>query len=80
MAATAHRAVGAEEALVGREPTDAALADAAGHAFEGVEVLGDLHGSVTYRRRAGVHLVEQALREARGRCGIPAGRKEAPRR
>lgn len=61
------RATGAEDVLVGSTLDDAALDEAAHRAFAGVEVLGDLHGSAEYRRRAGTRLVARALREARAR-------------
>jgi aerobic carbon-monoxide dehydrogenase medium subunit len=67
VAATPCRAAAAEDVLVGSALDDAALDDAAHRAFDGVEVLGDLHGSAEYRRRAGTRLVARALREARTR-------------
>jgi carbon-monoxide dehydrogenase medium subunit len=64
VAGTACRATVAERALVGSDLSPPALAEAAAHAFDGVDVLGDLHGSATYRRRAGIPLVTKALRAA----------------
>jgi aerobic carbon-monoxide dehydrogenase medium subunit len=67
-AATPWRAVAAEAALRGAGTDADSLREAAERAFDEVDVLGDLHGSATYRRRAGIRLVERALREARSRC------------
>ena len=47
------------------------------YAFDDVEVVGDVHGSGTYRRRAGTRLVAAALHEARTRCA--ATHQEAAR-
>jgi carbon-monoxide dehydrogenase medium subunit len=67
VAATAFRASSAEQALVGSALDDDVLTEAAHLAFDGVEVIGDLHGSAEYRRRAGTRLVARALHEARSR-------------
>lgn len=63
VAATPWRATAAEQSLL----DDAPISEAAELAFAGVDVLGDLHGSADYRRRAGTRLVERALQEAIGR-------------
>jgi CO/xanthine dehydrogenase FAD-binding subunit len=68
VASTALRAGAAERVLLGSDLDDAALDEAAHRAFDHVDVLGDLHGSAEYRRRAGVRLVARALREARARA------------
>jgi CO/xanthine dehydrogenase FAD-binding subunit len=70
VAAAPSRATASEEVLVGSALDDAALDEAAQRAFAGVEVLGDLHGSAEYRRRAGTRLVARALREARARARV----------
>lgn len=67
VASAPFRAHGAEEALLGSALDDGALDHAAHRVFDGVDVLGDLHGSAEYRRRAGTRLVARALREARAR-------------
>ncbi|MFI5609993.1 FAD binding domain-containing protein [Amycolatopsis sp. NPDC051903] len=68
IAGTPRRATAAENVLKGQLLDDAVLAEAAEHAFDDIDVLGDLHGSVTYRRRAGTRLVVRSLAEARARC------------
>jgi CO/xanthine dehydrogenase FAD-binding subunit len=65
VAATPRRATGAERILRGQPLTDAVLAEAARHAFDDIDIVGDIHGSETYRRRAGTRLVLHALTEAR---------------
>lgn len=72
VAATPVRAHAAERALVGTRLEDDDLAAAAASAFDGVAVIGDIHGSVGYRRSAGSALVGRALQEARSRL---AGRE-----
>jgi carbon-monoxide dehydrogenase medium subunit len=64
VAGTAKRATVAEQALVGAVLTPQLLTEAAALAFDGIDVLGDLHGSATYRRTAGVRLVEKSLHAA----------------
>jgi carbon-monoxide dehydrogenase medium subunit len=58
------RAAAVERALIGRVWGESLAGTAAEQTFDGVAVLGDLHGSATYRRRAGVRLVRRALLEA----------------
>jgi carbon-monoxide dehydrogenase medium subunit len=65
VAGTPRRATAAEEILLGGVLDDATLAEAAQHAFDGIEIVGDLHGSATYRRRAGIRLIARSLTEAR---------------
>ncbi|MGW4488060.1 FAD binding domain-containing protein [Amycolatopsis sp. NPDC004368] len=67
IAGTPRRATAAEGILTGEVLEDAVLAEAAAHAFDDIDVLGDLHGSVTYRRRAGTRLVAVSLAEAAAR-------------
>lgn len=64
---TPRRAAAAETILIGQPLTADLIADAARHAFDDFDVVGDLHGSVTYRRRAGVRLVERSLTNAAAR-------------
>ncbi|HWD06024.1 MAG TPA: FAD binding domain-containing protein [Amycolatopsis sp.] len=67
VAGTPRRAAAAEAVLKGRHLEDGAvLSEAAERAFD-FDVLGDIHGSATYRRRAGTKLVAAALAEARAR-------------
>lgn len=66
VASTPVRATAAERILHGQVIDAALLAEAAEHAFDAVEVLGDVHGSATYRRRAGTRLVARSLSEAAG--------------
>ncbi|WP_232667275.1 FAD binding domain-containing protein [Pseudonocardia sp. TRM90224] len=68
VAATAVRATAAEEALLGEIVDGLSVEQAAELAFTGVDVLGDLHGSAEYRRRAGARLVAAALDEAADRA------------
>jgi aerobic carbon-monoxide dehydrogenase medium subunit len=64
VAGTARRALAAERILLGSNLSPTALADAAAHAFDDIDVLGDMHGSATYRHRAGVRLVAKSLSAA----------------
>jgi carbon-monoxide dehydrogenase medium subunit len=61
----AYRATAVEDALRGK--TAAAIAEAAAHAAEGVEVLGDYHASADYRRHLATVLTRRALEEAVGK-------------
>ncbi|MFF4597636.1 FAD binding domain-containing protein [Amycolatopsis sp. NPDC001319] len=67
IAGTPRRATAAEAILTGEVLDDAVLAEAAARAFDEIDVVGDLHGSVTYRRRAGTRLVARSLAEAAAR-------------
>jgi carbon-monoxide dehydrogenase medium subunit len=67
------RASTAERALIGAPLGAPAFAEAASHAFDEVRVLGDVHGSQTYRRRAGSRLVERSLAEAHSRVRTAEG-------
>ncbi|HEX5146714.1 MAG TPA: xanthine dehydrogenase family protein subunit M [Conexibacter sp.] len=62
------RAHAAEQALDGRQPTTALIADAARAAAQEVDVNGDAHGSAAYRRR----LVEVEVRRALERAATNA--------
>ncbi|MGY1591654.1 FAD binding domain-containing protein [Geodermatophilus sp. SYSU D00708] len=69
VAGTPVRAVGAEQVLVGEEPTPAVVDAAAAAAFDGVEVVGDeVHASAGYRREAGRALVRRALATVAGQA------------
>jgi carbon-monoxide dehydrogenase medium subunit len=60
------RATGAEQAAQGVEASPAALREAAGHAAEGTQPPGDLHGAPDYRRRLAQVLTGRALAAAAG--------------
>jgi carbon-monoxide dehydrogenase medium subunit len=64
----AYRARTVEEALVGRRPEPAALAEAAARVTEGVEVLGDLYASVPYRSHVARVYTRRALAAAVARA------------
>jgi aerobic carbon-monoxide dehydrogenase medium subunit len=64
VAGTPRRATAAETVLLGQTLSADLIADAARHAFDDIDIVGDLHGSATYRRRAGVRLVERSLTSA----------------
>lgn len=65
VAGTPVRARQAERAMIGTFLDDADLDAAASAAVDEVDVLGDLHGSVTYRRSVSRALLRRALRTAR---------------
>jgi carbon-monoxide dehydrogenase medium subunit len=60
------RAAAAEQAARGVAATRAALSEAAGHAAEGTEPPGDLHGAPDYRRHLARVLTGRALAAAAG--------------
>ena len=60
------RATAAEQAAQGREASPAALQEAAGHAAEGTQPPGDLHGAPDYRRHLAQVLTGRALAAAAG--------------
>ncbi|HEY2518853.1 MAG TPA: xanthine dehydrogenase family protein subunit M [Streptosporangiaceae bacterium] len=60
------RATGAEQAAQGVEASPAALQEAAGHAAEGTQPPGDLHGAPDYRRHLAQVLTGRALAAAAG--------------
>ena len=60
------RATAAEQAARGAEATRPALSEAAGHAAEGTEPPGDLHGAPDYRRHLARVLAGRALAGAAG--------------
>ncbi|MBV8953011.1 MAG: xanthine dehydrogenase family protein subunit M [Solirubrobacterales bacterium] len=59
----------AEEALRGAEPEPSAFEEAAAAAAREIDPVGDLHGSVRYRRELTEVLVRRALHEAVGNGG-----------
>ena len=66
VAATAYRAAAVERAL-GSERTPAAIALAASHAADGVEVLADIHASARYRTHLAQVNTKRALERALAR-------------
>jgi aerobic carbon-monoxide dehydrogenase medium subunit len=60
------RATAAEQAAQGVEASPAALREAAGHAAEGTQPPGDLHGAPDYRRHLAQVLTGRALTAAAG--------------
>jgi carbon-monoxide dehydrogenase medium subunit len=65
----ATRARGAEGALEGQEPNEANLARAAEQAGQGIDFLGDIHGSAEYRAHLTRVFTRRALEGAVGRAG-----------
>jgi carbon-monoxide dehydrogenase medium subunit len=64
----AFRAAGVEKALKGKSTSPKLLADAARHAAQGIEPLGDLHASAEYRREMAVVFTRRALERALARA------------
>lgn len=64
----AQRMTAAERALSGREPTDAALGEAAQACMHAVDPADDIHGDAAYRRDLVRTLTQRALTDARGRA------------
>jgi len=64
----AYRATGVEGALTGKRPDEAALREAAAHAVDGVEVLGDLHASPPFRSHLAQVYTQRALAAAAARA------------
>jgi carbon-monoxide dehydrogenase medium subunit len=62
------RSTRAEEALVGRPPSEEALADAASKAAEDCDPIGDLRGPAEYKRHLARELTHRALRRAAERA------------
>lgn len=62
------RATTVEEHLVGAEPSDETVAEAASWATEGLEALEDIHGTPAYRIQVAETLVGRGLRIASGRA------------
>jgi carbon-monoxide dehydrogenase medium subunit len=58
----------AEQALVGRPPSEEAFADAAALAAEDCEPIGDLRGPADYKRHLARELTHRALRRAASRA------------
>jgi carbon-monoxide dehydrogenase medium subunit len=62
------RSTRAEEALVGRPPSEEAFAEAAALAAEDCEPIGDLRGPADYKRHLAKELTHRALRRAAERA------------
>jgi carbon-monoxide dehydrogenase medium subunit len=58
------RATAVEEALRGKAPDDAALAAAAEHAAEGLQLMSDIHASEDYRAHLTRVFTRRALKRA----------------
>ena len=66
---TPARGVAAEQALQGRAPTPALIAEAARAAAAALSPDGDIHATAAYRRRVAASLAERTLAAALARCG-----------
>jgi carbon-monoxide dehydrogenase medium subunit len=62
-----YRAEDVESALVGSDGSEAAIAAAAAHVTDGVEVNGDIHADPTYRAAMAVVYTKRAIEAALGR-------------
>lgn len=62
------RAAGAEELLLGAEPTDGAIAEAAARLAEEVDPPDDMHATAAYRRRLARVLARRSLERAVARA------------
>ncbi|MBO0782835.1 MAG: xanthine dehydrogenase family protein subunit M, partial [Ktedonobacteraceae bacterium] len=58
------RASAAEAALVGKKLDAATIAEAASHAAEGLEMVGDIHGSPEYRSQMTAVVTRRAIQRA----------------
>jgi carbon-monoxide dehydrogenase medium subunit len=58
------RATAVEQALAGHEPSEEAIARAAESAAEGIDMLGDIHGSAEYRAAMARVFTRRAIQEA----------------
>jgi carbon-monoxide dehydrogenase medium subunit len=58
------RVTAVEEALRGKAPDDAALAAAAEHAAEGLQLMSDIHASEDYRAHLTRVVTRRALKRA----------------
>src|SRR4051794_3582611 len=65
---TSIRSTRAEQALVGRPPSEEAFAEAAALAAEDCEPIGDLRGPADYKRHLARELTHRALRRAAARA------------
>lgn len=64
LGSTPRRASAAEAALVGRAPTSDELDEVAQLAVADLDPPDDIHGTASYRRRVGAHLVRRAMGHA----------------
>jgi len=62
------RASAVEVALVGKQLNEATVADAAGHAADGLELVEDLHGSKAYRAQMATVMARRAILAAAERA------------
>ena len=68
VAAKAYRAAAVEHALAGQALTAEAIAEAAGHAADGVDALGDIHASAGFRAHLAAVNTRRALTRAAERA------------
>jgi len=64
----AHRASGVESVLVGKKLDEPAVAGAATHAVEGIDLVEDIHGSKAYRSQMAVVMARRAILRAAERA------------
>ncbi|WP_069803040.1 FAD binding domain-containing protein [Thermogemmatispora onikobensis] len=62
------RAAAVEAALVGKQLDEAAVAEAASHAAEGLELMEDIHGSKQYRAQMAAVMARRAILKAAERA------------
>ena len=62
-----YRAEDVEAALVGSDGSDAAIAAAAAHVTDGVEINSDIHADAAYRAAMAVVYTKRAIEGALGR-------------
>ncbi|GHO45650.1 FAD binding domain-containing protein [Ktedonospora formicarum] len=58
------RASATEAALVGKQLTDDVIAEATSHAADGLELVGDIHGSPEYRRQMTAVIARRTIKSA----------------
>ena len=68
VSAKAYRAEAVEKALAGAACTEKEIAEAAGHAADAIDVLGDLHASADYRRQMASVFAKRAIAAAAARA------------
>jgi carbon-monoxide dehydrogenase medium subunit len=69
VAVRAYRATAAEQVLVGKKSAPKLLAEAAEKVTDGIDPLGDIHASASYRRATAAVYARRALEAAIARAG-----------